>query len=133
MAEPRAGAAPLRRRFKSGDVALHLDMAVIGEVCLGVSLSGFRSVVAAFLTNDSGSLGVLLDALDAQRCTELRAAAHAVKGAAASMGLRAVDILARDIESHGGSFSAQQCRDAAALLRERVDTTLALCRRMGFV
>ena len=131
-APPPAPPAP-RRRFRAADVALQLDMAVIGDICVGVSLSGYRSVTLGVLNDESGSQAALLDALDSARAAALPALAHAVKGAAASMGLRAVHALAQRIETDGAGFTAVDCQDAAAALRDRLETTRALLDRMGFV
>lgn len=122
-----------RRRFRAADVAVQLDMVVIGDICVGVSLSGYRSVMAGFLNDESGSRAALLGALDAANAAALPALAHPVKGAAASMGLRAVHALAQRIETDGASYSAVDCQDAAAALRDRLDTARALLNRMGFV
>ena len=132
---PAAAPAPAgpRRRFRASDVASHLDMAVIGDVCVGVSLAGYRSVLAGFLGDESGSQAALLAALDAADTAALRERAHAVKGAAASMGLRAVQVLAWQVETDGAGFSADDCRTTAATLRELLDTARALLQRMGFL
>ena len=134
-APPSAAPAPQapRRRFRAADVAVQLDMVVIGDICVGVSLSGYRSVTLGVLNDESGSLAALLDALDSARAAALPALAHAVKGAAASMGLRAVHALAQRIEADGAGYSALDCHAAAAALRDRLATTRALLDRMGFV
>jgi two-component system, sensor histidine kinase len=128
---PPAAAAP-RRRFRASDVATHLDMAVIGDLCVGVTLSGYQSVLAGFLSDESGSSANLLAALDRADGAALKPLAHAVKGASASLGLRAVHGLARRIEAEGAGFSPADCTAAAAELRELLDTSGALLQRMGF-
>lgn len=130
---PPAAAPPPRRRFRAADVALQLDMSVIGDICVGVSLSGYRSVMAGFLSDESGSQAALLAALDSAIPAVLPALAHAVKGAAASLGLRAVHALVQRIETDGAGYSALDCSNAAAALRDRLETTRALLDRMGFV
>ena len=128
-----AAAAPAaRRRFRASDVATHLDMAVIGDVCVGVGLAGYRSVLAGFLGDESGSQAALLAALDQADTARLRERAHAVKGAAASMGLRAVQAAASRLETEAGSLPATACAEAAADLRSLLDTARALLQRMGF-
>ena len=130
--DPAAPALTARRRFRASDVAQHLDMAVIGDICVGVSLTGYRSVLAGFLSDQSGSLGALLEALDAGNLHGLAELGHAVKGAAASMGLRAISVLAQGIETEGDSFDLAQCQASAAALRELVGTAQGLLARMGF-
>ena len=108
-------------------------MVVIGDVCVGVSLAGSRSVMEGFLNDVAGSQALLLAALDRADSPALPALAHAVKGAAASMGLRAIQALAVQVEAAGANFDAADCAGSAATLRERLDTTRALLQRMGFV
>ena len=126
-----APAAP-RRRFRASDVAAQLDMAVIGDVCVGVTLAGYQSVLTGFLHDDSGSSAHLLTALERGDAASLRPLAHAVKGAAASLGLRAVQALALQIETEGASYDPDTCTSAAAQLRDLLDTARALLQRMGF-
>ena len=125
---PPPPARPPTRRFRASDVAEHLDMGVIG-----VTLNGYRSVLGGFLADEGGSLHALLTALLAADTPALAARAHAVKGAAASLGLRAVQVPAALLESAGDSLSPAQCHAAADKLRERVDTVRALLQRMGFL
>jgi HPt (histidine-containing phosphotransfer) domain-containing protein len=89
-------------------------------------------VLGGFLADSSGNQAALLAALDRADCTALGALAHAVKGASASLGLRSVHLLAARIEAEGAAWSADQCRGAAVLLRDTLETTRALLQRMGF-
>lgn len=124
---------PARQRFKSSDVAQHLDMAVIGDVCVGVSLNGLRSVLGSLLGDESGNLAQLLSDLDSGRTDRLRDNAHALKGAAASVGLRAIEATARTLETEGAGYQPADCTAAAAQLRSQWDTARALLKRMGFL
>ena len=130
LAGPRPSAP---RRFRASDVALHLDMSVIGDVCVGVSLKGYQSVLAGFLHTEGGSLAALLASLGRADATALPALAHAVKGVAASLGLRQVQALAAALEADGAALGAAQCQAAAARLREQAQTAQALLQRMGFL
>ena len=130
---PSPALAEPRRRFRSSDVAALLDMAVIGDVCVGVSLSGLGNVMGSFLADESGIQARLLSELEAERTDRLREFAHAIKGAAASVGLRGVMAVARQIEAEGAAFTAADCATAAAELRRQVADTRALLERMGFL
>jgi len=130
---PPAPAGLVRRRFRSGDVARHLDMVVVGDVCVAVGLAGYRSVLASFLGDESGSQAALLAALLAADQAALPARAHAVKGTAASMGLRSVQAAAARLETDAANQSAEACAAGAAELRDLLATTQALLQRMGFV
>ena len=125
-------APPARRRFRASDVAAHLDMAVIGDVCVGVTLAGYQSVLSGFLNDESGSSAHLLATLERGDAASLRPLAHAVKGAAASLGLRGVQALALQIETDGAGYDPATCTDAAAQMRDLLDTARALLQRMGF-
>ena len=131
-AAPAGPRAP-RRRFRAGDVASHLNMGMVGEVCIAVSLQGYRSLLESFLGDETGGFEHLYMALDAQSLDTLPSAAHSVKGAAASLGLQALAQAALRIEKEGGTFSAAQCQEIGAELRELQHTAHALCQRMGLV
>jgi hypothetical protein len=122
-----------RRRFRTSDVAAHLDMAVIGDVCVGVTLAGYQSVLTGFLDDDGGSAANLMAALERRDSAALKTLAHAVKGASASLGLRAIHALALRIEREGAGFDADACDSAAAQVRELMTTARALLQRMGFI
>ena len=127
-----AGTAAPRRRFRATDVATHLDMAVIGEVCVGVGLAGYRSVLASLLADESGSQAALLAALAQADSAALRDRAHAVKGVAASLGLRALCAAASRLETDADRLDGSDRAAAAADLRCLLDTAQALLQRMGF-
>jgi hypothetical protein len=124
---------PARRRFRAADVATNLDMVVIGDLCVGVSLPGYKSVLQGFFKDESGSQAKLIQALEEGRLDAPTPPAHAVKGAAASMGLRAVRALAAQLEAEGQQMTAAECQAAATDLREKLDTAQALLLRMGFL
>ncbi len=130
---PATEPAGPRRRFRTSDVAAHLDMGVIGDVCVGVTLAGYQSVLVGFLDDNAGSSANLLAALDSGDSAALKRLAHAVKGAAASMGLRAINALALQIEREGAGYSQADCAAAAEQLRDLLGTAKALLQRMGFV
>ncbi len=80
-----------------------------------------------------GGFAALYNTLDGHQLDTLQSAAHSVKGAAASLGLQALAQAALRIERDGRQFSAAQCQEAGADLREHHLTTHALCQRMGLV
>ncbi len=130
---PAPAAAATRRRFRSSDVAAHLDMAVIGDLCVGVTLAGYQSVLVGFLDDEAGSSASLLAALDRGDSAALKGLAHAVKGASASMGLRAIQAAALRIETEGAGYGSADCAAAAEQLRDLLATARALLQRMGFI
>jgi CheY-like chemotaxis protein len=121
------------RRFKAADVGTLLDMALIGEVCVSVGLSNWQKVAAGLLDDQAGSLGALSAALDQGPGAELAALAHAVKGASASLGLKALSAKALEIERRGASFQPAEAVQAAQDLRACRAETRALLQRMGMM
>ncbi|WP_367846237.1 ATP-binding protein [Rhodoferax sp. WC2427] len=129
-AQPLATKPP-RRRFRAGDVAHHLDMAMLGEICVAVSLDGYRSLVDGFFSDESGTFATLLSALERGELAALHASAHALKGAAASLGLHALADLAAQTEQVGAQWSAEECAANRQQLMGLHLTAHALCHRMG--
>ncbi|BDT67751.1 sensor histidine kinase RcsC [Comamonadaceae bacterium OS-1] len=120
-----------RRRFRAGDVAQHLDMAMLGDICVAISLDGYRSLMDGFFGDESGSFDALLSALERSDVAALHATAHALKGAAASLGLHALASLAAQTEQTGAQWDAQECAATREQLQALRQTAHALCHRMG--
>ena len=127
-----AGQPAPRRRFRASDVADHLDMLVIGQVCLGVSLAGYSKLLDAVFSRQSGTLDRLLLALDAAQTDAISEQAHAFKGETSVLGLKALAQQAWHCEGQGARFTPADCQQAAAQLRDCWHSTRALCSRMGF-
>lgn len=124
-------ASASRRRFRAGDVAQHLDTAMLGEICVAVSLTGYRSLLDSFFSDESGSFAALVAALDSGDVGSLHGTAHALKGAAASLGLHAVASLASQVEHGGIHYSLDDCTAASLQLVALRHTAHSLCHRMG--
>jgi signal transduction histidine kinase/DNA-binding NarL/FixJ family response regulator/HPt (histidine-containing phosphotransfer) domain-containing protein len=127
--QPPAPKRPPRRRFRSGDVTAHIDMPMVGEVCIGVTVQGYRSLLQSYFTDESGSLNALLQALQAQDAKELQAAAHGFKGASANLGFHQLAALAFQLEKHESTGHTPE--DARTQLLAAWEMTHALCLRMG--
>jgi len=130
---PVVAPRPARRRFRSGELAVHLDMTVIGELFVGISIPRYRALLVDFFGASADSIDALLAALDHADAAALKTRAHSVKGAAASLGLRGIHTLALRIEQDGPAYDAAQCAAAAAQLREVLATTRAMGERMGLL
>ncbi len=128
-----AGARTPRRRFRPGDVADHLDMAMIGELCVGVTLHGYQTLLDGTLRQETPCYTDLQAALDAGNTAALLELGHSFKGVMASLGLAALSRLGLHIEKQGHTFSAQECKTQADNLRECWNTTHAICSRMGLL
>lgn len=130
VAAPAPAPVP-RKRFRSGDAAQHLDMAMLGEICVAVSLTGYRSLLDSFFSDESGSFSALLAALDLGDVDALHASAHALKGAAASLGLHALASLSSETEQGAKRYSPEDCAATSLQLTALRHTAQALCHRMG--
>ena len=136
LAEPSSGAAPAavpRRRFRAGEVAEHLNMVMVGDLCVGVTLKGYQSLLEGVLGSESQSYRDLLAALEEGRTADLLELAHSFKGVAASLGLTALAKIALTVEKQGYSFTAEDCAQWSESLQEAWKTTFAICARMGLV
>ena len=122
-----------RRRFRPGDVAEHLNMAMIGELCIGVTLQGYQSLLDGVMRTDTNAYTDLLDALRAGRTDALLELGHSFKGVTASLGLAALSRMALTIEKQGHSFTPEECSQHADALHDCWSTTGAICARMGFL
>lgn len=126
--KPAAQRAP-RRRFRSGDVAAHINMPMVGEVCIGVTVQGYRSLLQGYFSDESGSLDALLQALQGGEPESLRAAAHGFKGASANLGFQKLADLAFELEKH--EENGKSLHEARTQLLAAWEMTQALCLRMG--
>jgi HPt (histidine-containing phosphotransfer) domain-containing protein len=113
------------------EIAAHLDLTVIGRVCNSIGLPGCRSVLASFLSDASGHHAALLAALAHADHAATRERAHALKGAAASLGLIALRSIAERLEGDAEAFDTQAFGEAAAELQARLTSARDLLQAMG--
>lgn len=119
-----------RRRFRPGDVETHLDMTMVGEVCIGVSAEGYRTLLRSFFSDESGALDALLLALD-EPGHDLRGSAHAFKGASANLGFRKLAAMALALEQQSAPAEPGVNHSTRNELLSAWETAHALCLRMG--
>jgi two-component system, sensor histidine kinase len=119
--------------LQSGDMSRHLALDSIGELCALVTLGGVRPLLEEFFDDDSETFTALLLALEADDATTLRKRAHALKGAAHLLGLKALADQAQRLEKEASSLSAGQREEAALALRLAWEKSWALCRCVGFI
>ncbi len=121
-----------RKRFKPGDLTAHIDMAMVGDVCVGISAQGYRSLLRSYFSDESGALDALVHALhqaEQEPGLNLRSPAHTFKGAAANLGFHKLAALASHLEKNG-----VEAANAAKVRTEFLDAwemAHALCLRMG--
>ncbi|MFM2056612.1 MAG: hypothetical protein RLY71_997 [Pseudomonadota bacterium] len=136
---PSSATRPRRvRRFHSGDLHRLLDMEVIGEICIAVGPTGYRELLTGFMADQSGTLRELFELLDRDHAKrtpdELKQVAFKLRGVAASLGLRKVASMARELELAADELT-DPVRCAAVVEQIKADLALAceLCQRLGFV
>jgi len=122
-----------RRRFRASEISEHLDVNMIAQVCLGISLRGYCDLLANVFSMQSETLPKLLDALDTGNTKIINEYAHAFKGETISLGLLSLAQQAVIYEKNGSEFTVAECECAASRLRETWGTVHALCLRMGYV
>ncbi len=128
---PAAAAPRRRRRFRPGEVGEVLDLQVMGELMLGLSVGGCRQLLQPFLADETGGLQALRQALLSGQTAVLAERAHAVKGAAGSLGLKALQALAAEVEAAGADADPGTCTLQADRLAQTWAQSRALCEQMG--
>jgi HPt (histidine-containing phosphotransfer) domain-containing protein len=123
---------PLRRRFRAGDVARYMDMQLVGELCLAVTVEGFMGLMDDFWADASRQLQPLLSALEQGAYDEAVKLAHTLKGVADTLGCVGVAAMARGIEKDALQYKLIDARNSASMLREQWESTHALCSQAGF-
>jgi hypothetical protein len=132
-ATPAAAPARARKRFRAGDVAEHLNMVMVGELCVGITVQGYQSLLTGAMVGEAPGYNDVLAALEAGNTPALLELGHSLKGVTASLGLGALSRLALTIEKQGHAFSPEDCKHHADMLRECWATTYAICARMGLI
>jgi signal transduction histidine kinase/CheY-like chemotaxis protein len=122
-----------RKRFRAADVAEHLNMVMVGELCVGITIQGYQSLLSGAMMGDAQSYHDTLSALESGNTGALLELGHTLKGVTASLGLAALSRLALTIEKQGHAFSHDDCKHHAESLRECWATTQAICARMGLI
>jgi hypothetical protein len=131
---PAAPAAGRRLRVRRGDAARVLDLALIADTCAVLSADNYRGLLAGFLRDESRTFSDLLELLDQGRfddtCT---AAAHRLKGAAATLGLQELASTAKALEQLDKStLTTESAQEWRTRLRDQWTLSRALLARLGW-
>ncbi|GAA0740301.1 response regulator [Ideonella azotifigens] len=126
-------AVPVRPR--PGDMARHLNLSTLGELCVLLTADGLRPLLRDFFADSGGTLPALCEALGEQAPARIRQHAHAIKGAAELVGQAGIAELAREIEHQADALAEQpdQAERMAERLSERWARCQALCECLGFL
>ncbi|MBT9493538.1 MAG: response regulator [Paucibacter sp.] len=123
--------------------ALELDPAALGELRNNLPEATVRKLYTTYIGSLAGTRQALASAADLRDAAALQAAAHSVKGAAANLGMRAVQAAALALELSARQFALDDHADAAAdwphletlrqsLLRA-MRSSEAVCARQGLL
>jgi signal transduction histidine kinase/ActR/RegA family two-component response regulator/HPt (histidine-containing phosphotransfer) domain-containing protein len=130
-----APAKPARRRVRTppGEPARVLDLAHIADTCAALSVDAYRTLLAGFLSDESASLSDLLALLEQGGAADDRMkAAHRLKGAAASLGLRELAETAGALEAGAASLTGEAARQMAQHLRAQFEAAREMTARLGW-
>ena len=129
---------PERRRsvrIRPGEAAQALDLALIADTCSALTARSYGALLAGFMADESASLAELLAVLEqpGAEATERAKAAHRLKGAASSLGLKALADSAHEIEEHAVSLTDQTATLAAQRLRGQFESAREITTRLGWL
>ncbi|KDB53524.1 hypothetical protein X805_08890 [Sphaerotilus natans subsp. natans DSM 6575] len=135
---PGSAAAPETRpapksRPRRGDAGRVLDLDLITDTCAMLGVERLRSLLQSFFADESRTLADLLDRVEREDVEGLGAAAHRVKGTAATLGLRQLAESARQIEERGLPDEAAQRQELTRLLHQQIDQAREMCIKLGWV
>ncbi|MGR6805748.1 ATP-binding protein [Sphaerotilus natans] len=131
-ATPEARPAP-KSRPRRGDAGRVLDLELITDTCAMLGVERLRSLLQSFFADESRTLADLLDRVEREDVEGLGAAAHRVKGTAATLGLRQLAESARQIEERGLPDEAAQRQELTRLLHQQIDQAREMCIKLGWV
>ncbi len=133
--EPTAGETPMTGAAASAALVTDdgLDLATIADVRQSLSAEQFSSLLKGFFEEQARLLPEMRHSAENGARADLRAFAHALKGASASLGLQGVAALAAElqrspVEAPGDALLAQ-----LAAIELRLDTMRAHCLRRGLL
>ncbi|MEY2875172.1 MAG: hypothetical protein RLZZ373_2543 [Pseudomonadota bacterium] len=123
-----------RSRIKPGEAARTLDLVRIADTCAALSVQSYRALLAGFLSDDSAAQADLLASLEqGGEASDRSKAAHRLKGAAASLGLRELADTADEIETHAEALTQETAALAAQRLRSQFEAVREMTSRLGWL
>lgn len=124
--------APAPAPANAGGVARLIHLDALASACQVFTHAKLQGLLGQFLADQSGTLGRLVAAGQAQDAAQLTQAAHQLKGGATLLGLKAVAEQARHIEQQSRATPPQCDAEAIAQLQHTWQETQACCRLLGF-
>ncbi len=128
-----AAVTPIRGEFAADDPVPLLDAATVDALSGALAPAKYAELLASLLAGRVDAVAGLRDAAHAARRAELRSLAHALKGAALSMGLQRVGMLAAQLQTSAPTASTAELIASIDQLEQQFDASLAECRRLGLL
>lgn len=123
---------PASAPANAGGVARLIQLDALASACQVFTHAKLQGLLGQFLADQSGALGRLVAAGQAQDAAQLTQAAHQIKGGATLLGLKAVAEQARHIEQQSRATPPLCDAEAIAQLQHTWQETQACCRLLGF-
>ncbi|CAN5913717.1 hypothetical protein BH11PSE8_BH11PSE8_15050 [soil metagenome] len=115
------------------DADAHIDHATVQDVCNMLSPGRYGELLAHFFDSHDSTLADMRRAVSDERREALRAAAHSLKGAALSLGLRSVADTAQKLQTGRPQLTAAELMLLLDSLDSHLTTSLEICRRLQFL
>jgi HPt (histidine-containing phosphotransfer) domain-containing protein len=116
-----------------GEPGARLDLATIDDVRQALSPARYGEVLGGFLADWASALGELHGAVQRDQRADLGSRAHALKGAALSLGLRGLGLLAGQLQSKAPDAPAAELAALIDTLARHFDASAAECRERGLL
>jgi signal transduction histidine kinase/CheY-like chemotaxis protein/HPt (histidine-containing phosphotransfer) domain-containing protein len=110
-----------------------LDLATIDDVRQALSPAKYTKVLASFLDGQASAIGELREALHSRSRADLRSHAHALKGAALSLGLRGLGQIAGQLQEKAPDAPAAELTALIDALARQGDASAAECRERALL
>ena len=110
-----------------------LDLATIDDVRQALSPAKYGEVLGGFLAGRASALGELHEAVQRDHRADLGSRAHALKGAALSLGLRGLALLAGQLQTQAPDAPAAELAALIDALARHFEASAAECRERGLL
>jgi CheY-like chemotaxis protein len=129
---PEPGAADAVSEGIAAPASL-LDMATVSDVMQALTESKYAELLGRFFGEREATMSALRRALADAASTDLHSRAHSLKGAAASLGLRAISALAQQVQVSAPGSHPEELERLIDRLEEVFELTRAECRAAGLM
>ena len=124
--------APAAARDAAAPAPL-LDMATVDDVMQALSAPKYAELLARFFDQREATIGALRQAIADAAPADLHSRAHSLKGASASLGLRAVSVIAQQLQVDSSSPQPDELARLLDGLADAFERSRAECEKAGLV